>query len=98
MTPFQLAAILMTLVALATWLNSRLLRLPQGVAMLFVGLFGAALLAVLQRLLPEFALFRQIEEMINGIDFASTVTGYMLAFLLFAGAMQVDLEEMRRRW
>jgi CPA1 family monovalent cation:H+ antiporter len=98
MTPFQLAAILMTLVALATWLNSRLLRLPQGVAMLFVGLFGAALLAVLQRLLPEFALFRQIEEMINGIDFASTVTGYMLAFLLFAGAMQVDLEEMRKRW
>jgi NhaP-type Na+/H+ or K+/H+ antiporter len=30
--------------------------------------------------------------------FAQAVLGYMLAFLLFAGAMQVDLAELRRRW
>src|SRR6185437_10275445 len=51
-----------------------------------------------QGLFPGFAGLKEIGAYIAGIDFGSTVTGYMLAFLLFAGAMQVDLGEMRRRW
>jgi len=98
MTPFELVAALMTVVALAGWLNAKTLRLPNGVAMLIAGLVGAVLLFVLQGLVPQFEVSRQIAAYINRIDFVSTVTGYMLAFLLFAGAMQVDLGEMRKRW
>ena len=98
MTPFQLGAILMTLVALAGWANVKLLRLPNGVAMLLAGLTGALILFVIQTLWPGAPLVARIYELINGIDFAQTVTGYLLAFLLFAGAMQVDLAELRRRW
>jgi CPA1 family monovalent cation:H+ antiporter len=97
MSPFALAAILMTLVALSGWVNSRTLRLPHGVAMLIAGLATAVLLWLLQSLVPGFMLARRLSAIVNSIDFASTVTGYMLAFLLFAGAMQVDLAEMRRR-
>lgn len=98
MTPFELVAALMTVVALAGWLNAKTLHLPNGVAMLIAGLAGAGLLFALQRLFPQFEGWRQVSDYINGIDFVSTVTGYMLAFLLFAGAMQVDLGEMRKRW
>ena len=98
MTPFQLVAVLMTLVALAGWLNAKTLRLPHGVAMLIAGLAGAMLLFAIEWAVPEFGVARQVAEVVNGIDFTSTVTGYMLAFLLFAGAMHVDLYEMRRRW
>jgi CPA1 family monovalent cation:H+ antiporter len=98
MTPFELVAALMTVVALAGWLNVKTLHLPHGVAMLIAGLAGAASLFVLQALFPAFAGLREVSDYINHIDFVATVTGYMLAFLLFAGAMQVDLAEMRKRW
>jgi len=98
MNPFELVAALMTVVALAGWLNVKTLHLPHGVAMLIAGLVGASALFVLQWLFPQFEVGRQISDYINHIDFVTTVTGYMLAFLLFAGAMQVDLSEMRRRW
>jgi Na+:H+ antiporter len=98
MNPFELVAALMTVVALAGWLNVKTLHLPHGVAMLIAGLVGAGALFALQWLFPQFEVGRQISDYINHIDFVTTVTGYMLAFLLFAGAMQVDLGEMRRRW
>ncbi|MGZ5937534.1 MAG: cation:proton antiporter [Rhizomicrobium sp.] len=98
MTPFELVAALMTFVALAGWLNVKTLHLPNGVAMLIAGLAAAGLLFALQRLFPEFEGWREVSDYINRIDFVTTVTGYMLAFLLFAGAMQVDLAEMRKRW
>jgi CPA1 family monovalent cation:H+ antiporter len=98
MTPFELVAALMTVVALAGWLNVKTLHVPNGVAMLIAGFAGASLLFALQRLFPQFEGWREVSDYINRIDFVSTVTGYMLAFLLFAGAMQVDLAEMRKRW
>ncbi|MGH6871035.1 MAG: cation:proton antiporter [Rhizomicrobium sp.] len=94
MTPFALSAILMSLVALASWLNAMTLKLPRGVAMLLVGLIGAVAVFGLEMFVPGLG----ISEVVAHIDFASTVTDYMLAFLLFAGAMQVDLAELRKRW
>ncbi|HEY0106626.1 MAG TPA: sodium:proton antiporter [Rhizomicrobium sp.] len=98
MTPFELCAVLMTVVALAGWANVKTLHLPNGVAMLLAGLAVAAALYVVQLLDPGIALARRIADEIGRIDFGAAVTGYLLAFLLFAGAMQVDLREMRRRW
>ena len=98
MSPFELVAALMTVVALAGWLNARTLHLPHGVAMLLAGIAAAAILYAAQLLFPDFEGLGEIAAYINRIDFTSTVTGHMLAFLLFAGAIQVDLSEMRRRW
>jgi CPA1 family monovalent cation:H+ antiporter len=98
MTPFELAAVLMSIVALAGWVNVKTLHLPHGVAMLIAGLLAAMVLFGSQALFPGFALGQQISDVINHVDFVDTVVGYMLAFLLFAGAMQVDVTELRRRW
>ena len=95
MTPFQLAALFLTLVAVVGWLNVRLLRLPTGVAMLAAGLVGAFCLYAARALGLEAA--SGAVRLISLVDFPQTVVGYMLAFLLFAGAMQVDLKELRRR-
>ncbi len=96
MNPFQLTAALLSLVALAGWLNVKTIRLPNGVAMLIAGLIGAVTLVVLRQL--HAPVVNQIVDAIIHIDFAQTVVGYMLAFLLFAGAMQVDLSALRKRW
>jgi CPA1 family monovalent cation:H+ antiporter len=46
---FELTALFISLVALGGWLNARTLRLPHAVAMLLVGLAGAASWLVLER-------------------------------------------------
>lgn len=97
MTAFQLATIFIVLVACGGWLNARTIRLPREVAMLTVGLAGASALWVIARFEPDLAASAAAISVINRIDFADTVLGYMLGFLLFAGALQVDLEELRRR-
>lgn len=97
MSPFQLTALFLTLVAAIGWLNLKVFRLPQSVAMLLVGLAGSAVVAVLARVAPGLPGPEKVTALVGGVDFPQTVTGYMLAFLLFAGAMQVDLGEMRRR-
>ncbi|MBL6852958.1 MAG: sodium:proton antiporter [Alphaproteobacteria bacterium] len=98
MTPFELVAALMAVIAVTGWINVKTFHLPHGVAMLIAGLVAAAAIAALQWSVPDFPLASQIVDTINRIDFGQTVVGYMLAFLLFAGAMQVDVAELQRRW
>jgi CPA1 family monovalent cation:H+ antiporter len=92
---FEMTALFLTLVAVGGWANARTVKLPHGVAMLFVGMAGAGGVLALGKLAPAFA--SQAIAAASGPNFAHAVLGYMLAFLLFAGSMQVDLAELRRR-
>jgi CPA1 family monovalent cation:H+ antiporter len=97
MSFFALATVFVVLVAAGGWANARTLKLPQGVAMMGVGLVGAVALAGLQRLAPGQADVRTVTGAVAGLDFPQAVLGYLLGFLLFAGAMQVDLSVLQRR-
>jgi monovalent cation:H+ antiporter, CPA1 family len=97
MSYFDLAAIFLVLLAAVGWLNARILRLPTSVAMLLVGLLGALLSQVSGNTPFAGPLFHYLRQLIERVDFAQAVVGYMLAFLLFAGAMQVDLGQLRRQ-
>ena len=97
MTPFELAALFISLVAAVGWLNTKWLHLPPSVAMLAVGALGSVLVIVARRLPAVSPAAHALSHVIGQVNFPETVVGYMLAFLLFAGAMQVDLDELRRR-
>ncbi|MDO1559212.1 cation:proton antiporter [Brevundimonas sp. 2R-24] len=97
MDGFQIGAAFLVLVAVVGWLNVRFLRLPTAVAMMTAGLLGAAALLLLSRPDSSVPAARELLDVLRGIDFSETVLGYMLAFLLFAGAMHVDMAELRRR-
>jgi CPA1 family monovalent cation:H+ antiporter len=97
-SPFELATVLIVLVAVANWVNARTLRLPREVAMLLAGLAGAFVLFAAARYEPQLEATAVALSAISRLDFANTVLGYMLGFLLFAGAMQVDLGELIRRF
>jgi CPA1 family monovalent cation:H+ antiporter len=97
MTLPQTAAVFLALMALVGWLNARVLRLPPSVVFLSTGVAAAAVLFVAQRLIGPFWGFNSVRAEIARMDFPQTVLGYLLAFLLFSGGMQVDLGEFRRR-
>lgn len=96
MTSFQLAALFLVLVASAGWLNARLLRWPTAAVMVIAGLANAGVLLLLDSAWPASGAGPVIAG-VQSLDFPQAVMGYMLAFLLFAGAMHVDLSELRRR-
>jgi len=93
----DLTAIFLVFSAVIGWLNLKLLRLPTGVAMLVVGLLGAVSLAGIDRLAPGLGVGGAIRRLLAQIDFSAAVLRFMLAYLLFAGAVHVDLAELLRR-
>ena len=61
-------------------------------------LFSAAIIVV-SRLAPGLHLHEWATSFVDGLDFKSTLLDGMLSFLLFAGALQIDLHDMRDgRW
>ena len=97
MTLFQTAALFLSLLAAVGWANARTLRLPTSVATLAAGLLAALVLYTAQTVIEPFWGFNTVKAHLSGLDFSETVLGYLLAFLLFAGGLQVDLTEFRRR-
>jgi CPA1 family monovalent cation:H+ antiporter len=97
MTPAQTAAVFLALTALVGWINAKTARAPQSVALLCAGVLAAGLLFAAQTLIGPFWGFNSVRDEIARLDFPATVLGYLLAFLLFSGGMQVDLGEFRRR-
>jgi CPA1 family monovalent cation:H+ antiporter len=65
--------------------------------MVAAGLVSGGLLLAARSFLPAPNLAQDVITAIGSVDFPRAVLGYMLGFLLFAGAMQVDLAELRKR-
>ncbi|MHB8283844.1 MAG: cation:proton antiporter domain-containing protein, partial [Caulobacteraceae bacterium] len=93
----QLSALFLALITAIGWLNVRFLKLPASVAMLGAGVVGAVVLLAAQTWIGPFWGFNAVRGLVKKLDFTQAVLGYMLAFLLFASGLQVDLAEVRKR-
>ena len=94
---FDLVAVLVTATAVFSWLNHRTLRLPTNIGLLVMGLGASLALIGVDFLLPRLDLLGNVAATVGQIDFYDTVMNGMLAFLLFAGALHVDLTALRAR-
>ena len=96
---FDITAVLVALAALFGYLNDRLLRLPSSTGILALALAGSLLLVGLNALNPAWHLRENVTHFLGQIDFTAALMHGMLCFLLFAGALQVDIETLRvNRW
>jgi CPA1 family monovalent cation:H+ antiporter len=92
---FDVAAVLVTLAALLGYVNYRFLRLPPSSGILALSLAGSVLLVGVNELVPRWGLRLEAGWFLGQIDFTNTLMRGMLCFLLFAGALQVDLKSLR---
>lgn len=97
LTLFQLATIVLVLTALAAWTNARFLRLPVNIALLLAGLWTSMLILLLRWAYLEGGVAQALISSINQIDFRTAVMDGILAFVLFAGALHVDIALLRNR-
>jgi len=90
------AAILITLAALFSYLNYRFLKIPTTIGIMLISLILSLGLLVLHAL-GMTQLEQHAERMVRGIDFYETLMDGMLSFLLFAGALHVNLDDLRQQ-
>ena len=94
---FDLAALLLTLSALFGWLNRRFLRMPHSIGLLVMGLLASLALVLADVAFPQQHLYEDLTRVLDQVDFTGVVMNGMLAFLLFAGALNLDLGALRAR-
>ena len=92
---FTTLAILITLTAVFAFLNDQYIRLPTTIGVMLIALlFSIALVALGQA--GALQLDDQVRELLRTVDFSVVLLQGMLAFLLFAGALHVDLDALSR--
>jgi CPA1 family monovalent cation:H+ antiporter len=96
MTGFQILALLLTIAAAFSYLNYRWIGLPTAIGLMAMSLFTSIVLIGANRLgwllAPDVA-----TRILARIDFDDTFLHGMLGALLFAGALHVDLAELREQ-
>jgi CPA1 family monovalent cation:H+ antiporter len=91
---FDLLALLLALAALFGYLNHRLLKLPLTVGLLVLGLAGAVAVIALNAAVPQLALRPAIRHLLGAVNLPEALLNGFLSFLLFAGALEVDLGDL----
>jgi len=91
---FEIATLVIVLTAVFSYVNCRYIRLPTTIGVMAISLTLSLGLLGLGEFWPAFRL--QATGLVEHIDFNRVLLHGMLAFLLFAGAQHVELEELRR--
>ena len=94
----DLAALLLSLAALFGYLNHRFIGLPATIGVMVITMLSSLAMVLLGTLgFPQANAL--VLELLSDIDFDDTLMHGMLSFLLFAGALHVDLDDLaRHRW
>jgi Na+:H+ antiporter len=95
MNPFDVAAILIALAAVIGYLNHRWLRLPPSIGIMTGALLASVLLVLADLALPAANLRETATGFLREVDFSQALMHGMLCFLLFAGALHVQIDHLR---
>jgi CPA1 family monovalent cation:H+ antiporter len=99
MSLFDIVAILIGLSALFGYMNYRFLKFPHTIGLVVVALFASGVIIIVDALFASAHIAALVTDLLNRIDFNNALMNGMLSFLLFAGAVHVDIGALaRRKW
>ncbi len=97
MTPLALFGVLLTLSSVFGVINNRTLRLPPSIGVLAIALLVSLVILAIDPFIPGIDLQAVSQTLLGRINFSQTLFNGALSFLLFAGALQVDLRQLWAR-
>ncbi|PID81932.1 sodium:proton antiporter [bacterium DOLZORAL124_64_63] len=97
MSLFDIVSLLMVMAAIFGYINHRWLRLEPTVGLLMISLVSSLVMMLLHGIFPQLGMHASLQQALGNIDFNRALMHGMLGFLLFAGALHVDLEYFVRR-
>ncbi|WP_372897497.1 cation:proton antiporter [Stieleria sp.] len=94
---FTIASTVIALSALFGYVNVKLLKLPNTIGLMVIAIVFTLVLFASSMFTDVF--LASAEHLIGAIDFESVLLDVMLGFLLFAGAMHTNFDQLRiQRW
>jgi monovalent cation:H+ antiporter, CPA1 family len=98
MNIFNLAALLVSLAAIFAYLNYRFLKLPSTIGLMLISLlFSLGVIVVGKLGFDPFV--KQVHGLMTQLDFSQILLNGMLSFLLFAGALHTNIEDLaKQKW
>jgi CPA1 family monovalent cation:H+ antiporter len=95
---FNIAAIFVVAAAVLGWFNYHILKLPTAIGLTVMGALAAVGLLLANALIPGLTIDDWVTALLARMNFTETLLQGMLSFLLFAGALHVDFERLRKDW
>ena len=98
-TPLDIPAILLILATIFGTINYKFIKLPHTIGLMIVALVASLSLIALDLTFPSLGMSILVNKFLGNIDFNVTLMQGMLSFLLFAGALHVDLDQLlENKW
>lgn len=98
MAIFDVVAVLLGLAAFFGYLNHRLFKLPHTIGLMVITLFVSLAVFAVDALFPGLEWKALVAHYLDeGVDFDKALMQVMLCFMLFAGALHVNLDELLAR-
>ncbi len=95
MSIFDLVALLLTVAAILGYINIRYVRLPTTIGIMLMSLMASLLLILAGQFFP--IITEVAGTIVSEIHFEDALLDVMLSYLLFAGALHVDLSDLARQ-
>lgn len=93
---FEVTALLISITALFSYVNYRWLKLPQTIGVMVLALFTSLVFVILGHVGFD-GITKAARLILNHIHFDQTLMKGMLSFLLFAGALHIDINDLLAR-
>ncbi|MFC6097997.1 cation:proton antiporter [Flavobacterium qiangtangense] len=88
-------SVLIVLASFFAYINFRFLKLPPTIGIMIIAMVSSILLVISGNIFPK--TFTNFSKLISEFDFTEVLMGAMLNFLLFAGAIHVNLKDLREQ-
>ena len=92
----ELPAIILVCVSIFGYINHKYLQLPLTVGLVLIALISGLGVLMIDSVLPFLNISSTLRVWLGEIDFNRTLMNGMLSFLLFAGALHVDLSGLMK--
>lgn len=93
---FDAIAIVVSLAAVFAYANYRYLKMPSSIGLMILAM-ASSLAIVIASGLGVTHVERFASDLLNQVDFSRTFLTGMLGYLLFAGALQIDLNDLKQK-
>ncbi len=89
-------SVLIVLATIFEYINHRLLKLPSTIGIMIIAIFVSLVLIFFgETLLPKTT--EHVHELLGSFNFTEVLMGAMLNFLLFAGAIRVNIRDLKEQ-
>lgn len=91
-----LFSMLVIISALASFINSKYLKLPKSIGLTLTTLLISLVVLILLKIFPDW--FLPVKDLLSGVDFKDIVLNTMLSYLLFAGSLHVNSIDLKQEF